>query len=276
MLEVKRIYKIEGLKEDKVYRDIVAGFIRDVPDPARECFEHAFMEMMNNAIEHSCGTEVSVCLNKREDSIDFVIRDDGVGIFAKISEALNLDEKRHAILELAKGKFTTDPTRHSGEGIFFASKFADLFLISSDGIIFVTEPDSEKLRQTFLVNKGTMVVFEVKLDHRQPLKDLFEQYTVITEEPEDSGFIYTEIPVKLLEYGEERPIFLSRSQARRLLVGFDRFKVVRLDFSGISTIGQGFADEIFRVFKNNHPDVELVPINCSEAVHQMIRHVEYR
>jgi len=273
MTKVGRTYKIEGLTEYKVYRDIVADFISDVPNPARECFEHAFMEMMNNAIEHSGGTGIAVSLYKDEHLIRFVIIDDGIGIFSKVASALNLDEKRHAILELSKGKFTTDPSRHSGEGIFFASRFAYAFYLCSDGISFFTTQNVETLEEVDDVFEGTNVGVVVKLDHKQTLQEFFKQYT---DAPETYSFIKTEIPVKLLEYGEERPVFISRSQARRLLVGIDRFKVVRLDFSDIDTIGQGFADEIFRVFKNTHPEVELVPFNCSEAVHQMIRHaLEY-
>ena len=122
--------------------------------------------------------------------------------------------------------------------------------------------------------KGTSVAFRVNLNQKQTLQDLFKQYT---DAPESYGFIKTIIPIKLLEYGDQSPIFVSRSQARRLLTRIERFKIVQLDFSGIETIVQGFADEVFRVFKSNHPDVELSPINCSEAVHQMIRHIlEYR
>jgi anti-sigma regulatory factor (Ser/Thr protein kinase) len=266
----KVTYRIEGLAEDKVYRDIVIDFIRDVPDPAKECFEHAFMEMMNNAIEHSGGTEAEVGLFNHGNVIGFVINDNGVGIFTKVSAALNLDEKRHAILELAKGKFTTDPKNHSGEGIFFSSKCADTFYLASDGISFITKQDSEKLVQTESVHIGTRVMFTITLDHKQTLQELFKQYTGA---PDSYGFIKTVIPIKLLEHGDAKPVFVSRSQARRLLARIERFKVVHLDFSGIETIGQGFSDEVFRVFKSNHPDVELIPVNCSEAVHQMIRHV---
>jgi anti-sigma regulatory factor (Ser/Thr protein kinase) len=272
--DVRKKYPIKGLAEDKVYRDIVADFIRDVPNPAKECYEHAFMEMMNNAIEHSDGSEVDVFLFENKDEIYFIIRDDGIGIFTKVAEALNLDEKRHAVLELTKGKFTTDPQRHSGEGIFFSSKCADFFLIDSCGIKFMTGSDYETLKHTEIAHSGTKVVFSVRLDHRQTLQELFGQYT---DAPENYAFIKTVIPIQFLEYGDERPVFISRSQARRLTRQIERFKVVHLDFTGVDKIGQGFADEIFRVFKNNHADVELVPINCSEAVHQMIRHaIEYR
>ncbi|MCL1807328.1 MAG: DUF4325 domain-containing protein [Oscillospiraceae bacterium] len=270
----KVIYNIEGLTEDKVYRDIVAEFIRDVPKCAKECFEYAFMEIMNNAIEHSGGTKAEVSLLIDDEQLAFTIKDDGIGIYTKVAEALNLDEKRYAILELAKGKFTTDPQSHTGEGIFFSSKCSDYFYLGSDGIEFITSPSAEKLEQTDMNYKGTSVAFRVNLNHKQTLQDLFKQYT---DAPESYGFIKTIIPIKLLEYGDQSPIFVSRSQARRLLTRIERFKIVQLDFSGIETIGQGFADEVFRVFKSNHPDVELSPINCSEAVHQMIRHIlEYR
>ena len=63
--------------------------------------------------------------------------DNGIGIFTKVQNTLGLSEKRYAILELAKGKFTSDPDSHTGEGIFFSSKAADEFVILSDHLMFV-------------------------------------------------------------------------------------------------------------------------------------------
>lgn len=51
------------------------------------------------------------------------------------------------------------------------------------------------------------------------------------------------------------------------------FQEVIFDFNGIEFMGQGFADEIFRVFQNAHPDIVLRPINANEAVLGMIQHV---
>jgi len=73
----------------------------------------------------------------------------------------------------------------------------------------------------------------------------------------------------LMKYGDDN--LVSRSQAKRLLAGFDRFKIVILDFLKISSIGQSFADEIFRVFKRNHPEIELNFVNACEDVEKMIR-----
>ena len=62
---------------------------------------------------------------------------------------------------------------------------------------------------------------------------------------------------------------ISRSQAKRLVARFDRFKTVTLDFEGIDEIGQAFADELFRVYRLAHPNVELEPIHMTRQVEQM-------
>lgn len=64
---------------------------------------------------------------------------------------------------------------------------------------------------------------------------------------------------------------ISRSEAKRLLAGLDRFAEVVLDFNGVEEIGQGFADEVFRVWARAHPKVRLKPVNMSEAVEFMVR-----
>jgi hypothetical protein len=65
-------------------------------------------------------------------------------------------------------------------------------------------------------------------------------------------------------------MLVSRSQAKRLLNRFERFKVVILDFDGVQEIGQAFADEIFRVFPNSHPATEIRDLNASHQVQKMI------
>lgn len=41
-------------------------------------------------------------------------------------------------------------------------------------------------------------------------------------------------------------------------------------------ISRGFSDEIFRVFKNKHPNTELSPINMSPDVKFMIKRVKIK
>ena len=94
--------------------------------------------------------------------------------------------------------------------------------------------------------------------------DVFDAFST----GEDYGFTRTVVPIDLVRYGDDN--LVSRSQARRLLTRFERFRTVVLDFTGIDQIGQAFADEVFRVFPTMHPDVELVEIHTNSAVRQMI------
>ena len=273
---------IAGLNEDSVWRNSIKPLLNDMPEIALNCFNYAFCEMLNNAIDHSEGTEVKIAVFSDAFSVSFSIADDGIGIFTKIASALHLEEKRFAILELAKGKFTTAPESHSGEGIFFSARAAEGFIIISDDLLF-SSIDLHKRRKESLNSidsiirsaptdflHGTTVLFEIFRKHDVPLSELFDQFT---QSPDDYGFTKTSVPVRLLEHGDISPTFMSRSQAKRLLTRFERFERIELDFSDIDEIGQGFADEIFRVFQNHHPNSKIIANNCSQKVRRMIDHV---
>ena len=101
-----------------------ASEISNLPDNALDIWRHCFTEMFNNAVDHSSGTRIAVRLKRTAVNAEIAIIDNGVGIFKKIQRAMKFSDERHSALELAKGKFTTDPVRHTGEGIFFTSKDA--------------------------------------------------------------------------------------------------------------------------------------------------------
>ena len=88
---------------------------------------------------------------------------------------------------------------------------------------------------------------------------------------ENFCFSKTTVPVRLVQYGDER--LVSRSQAKRLLSRVDRFKVVIFDFENVNAIGQAFADEIFRVFNNRYPEIEIHTVNTNKEVEQQIARV---
>jgi hypothetical protein len=79
------------------------------------------------------------------------------------------------------------------------------------------------------------------------------------------------VTLRLAQY--EGADILSRSQAKRLMARVENFKTVVLDFEGVQSIGPAFADEIFRVYKNEHPNAELSFINASGEVTKMINRV---
>lgn len=66
---------------------------------------------------------------------------------------------------------------------------------------------------------------------------------------------------------------VSRSEARNVLTNLDKFKEIILDFDQVPTVGQAFADEIFRVFKSAHPDIKIETTNTNKAIEFMIGRV---
>jgi len=112
--------------------------------------------------------------------------------------------------------------------------------------------------------QGTLVRMVLHDHTARNTKKVFDKFT----SDDNYGFTKTVVPVKLMQYRDD--ILISRSQAKRLLERFDRFKVVMLNFSGVAMVGQAFADEVFRVFPAKHPEVELVPIHTSSEFKRMI------
>lgn len=263
----ERTYELaEKIAEDTVWRKDVAPLLGKLPENVLSIWQYGFTEMLNNVIDHSSASYVSVTVTKIAASTTIQIYDDGIGIFKKVQAAMDLVDERHAVLELAKGKFTTDPANHSGEGIFFSSRMFDEFDILSGEVYFSHEFDKKEdwILQRSGARSGTLVTMKLHNHTARTTKKVFDKFT----SDEDYGFTKTVVPVKLMQYGDDN--LVSRSQAKRLLARFDRFKIVMLDLSGIASVGQAFADEVFRVFKSKHPGVELVPIHASTEVGRMI------
>ena len=42
---------------------------------------------------------------------------------------------------------------------------------------------------------------------------------------------------------------------------------------GIEFMGRGFADEVFRVFQEEHPEIKITPLHASTSMLAMIRHL---
>ena len=260
------MFALAGLDENLLWEQSFSRYVTLSPN-VRNILHHGFTEMVNNAIDHSQGTHVFVLLDQSEKRVALAVSDDGIGIFKKITDALQLADPRQAIFELSKGKLTTDPSKHSGEGIFFTSRMFDAFSIEANhlnfGHIESAEHDwLEDDKNAF--PDGSAVSMVISLDSTRTSAQVFEQYM---NAPQDYGFNKTIVPMKLAQYGDEQ--LVSRSQAKRLIARFDRFKVVVLDFEGVAEVGQAFADELFRVYARAHPDVELTPIHFSEQIERM-------
>jgi DNA-binding transcriptional ArsR family regulator len=264
-LETKR-YPTAGLNEDAVWREVFAPAVVDLPENVRDIWHYGVTEMVNNAIDHSESPTVLVGVRRNTLFTDGFVADQGVGIFLKIQKALGLYDPREAILELAKGKLTTDPKGHTGEGVFFTSKALEHYDIRSGNLLFLHDPQlvDDFLIETGANEQGTVVVMRLANDSPRLLKDIFEEFAA----PEEYTFSKTIVPVRLAQYEGEK--LVSRSQAKRLTQRFERFRNVVLDFEEVAEIGQAFADELFRVFALAHPDTLLAPTNMAPAVQRVV------
>jgi len=265
MNRVHQEFERAGLSEDRVWQSLLAPIVSDCPENVRDNWRYGFTEMVNNAIDHSGANKITIWCVRNALYTQVWISDDGVGIFLKIQKALNLYDPREAILELAKGKFTTDPSNHSGEGIFFTSKVFDHFDIRSGSLHFIHDDGSDDgLLERPKNAPGTLVAMRLTNDSLRTTKEIFDKFAA----PDEYTFAKTIVPVKLAQYEGEK--LVSRSQAKRLTFRFDKFKTIILDFTGVEEIGQAFSDEVFRVFQNAHKDIKLVPVNMTTAVKEMV------
>lgn len=271
----------DNVDEDEIYYAHIRPLLEKDSKEAKSIWYYAFTEMLNNVIEHSDYKNIH-CIVKRDFLYtEISIIDDGQGIYKNVQtywqntfgkKLTNQD----VLAELYKGKFTTKPENHSGEGIFFTSKVLNEFAIWSDNTVF-SQGCYDKVRfvQSHLIsyyNKlnqiGTMVVMKLENQTTRTIKEVFDLYA-----PVEEGFIKTRIPLaEVCPYAEP----VARSQARRILYRLEEFKQVEFDFKGVEFMGQGFADEVFRVFRNQHPNTELIPVNANPSVLGMIRHVQMR
>jgi biotin operon repressor/anti-sigma regulatory factor (Ser/Thr protein kinase) len=258
---------VQGLEENRVWEDVKPN-LGALPTNVMNIWHIGFTEMFNNAIEHSEGTNIWVDIEKTALDCKVLILDDGVGIFEKIKAHMGLEDARHAVLELAKGKFTTDPKNHSGEGIFFTSRMFDTFAIHSKGLSYSHDFGEQEdwIADLDSARGGTGVFLELDNHTSRTARGIYDEFSSI-----ERGFNKTLIPVRLAQHGNDQ--LVSRSQAKRLLTRVDRFDIVALDFRNVPEIGQGFADEIFRVFAKEHPEIQLLPSGANEAVKRMIAHV---
>ena len=257
-----------GLREDEIWTKVRKGttFLNDLSENAENILYFAFTEMLNNAIDHSRSGVGYVKIWLEDDKLKFVVKDNGVGVFKNVMVSRHLPSEVDAAGELVKGKLTTQPGWHSGEGIFWTSKVADLFSLKSYGYELVIDNGLKDyaIKEVDPSLIGTEVYFEVSKDTGKSLQLIFRDFSF---DHNKLTLDTTIIPVKLFEGGE---IWISRSQAKKILAGLERYKKIIFDFAGIEVIGQAFADEIFRVFNIAHPDIILEPINMSETVRMMV------
>ena len=266
-------YSLRGLTENEVWGNERIALRQFDPDietfpQLRQVLNFAFTEMVNNAIDHSQGTELQVRWFLSETLISFEIEDDGIGAFESLRESRDLKNDFEAVGELSKGKQTTNPIGHSGLGIFLTSRLVDRFVLAANSLTWTVDNDigDSAVGRLDRPKQGTLVRCDV---HLLTLKTLPEVMAA-QQDPVTQRLDKTSIRVELFRQGD----FVSRTEAKLIGARLEGFGVIELNFSGISQIGQGFADELFRVWANEHPSSRLVPVNANAAVRAAIATVE--
>jgi len=290
MRQVVHSYALAGLQEDRVWaQDFAPGFV--LPAAVQRMARHALTELVNNAVEHSGGRRVTVSMRQTPLQLQLLVSDDGCGLFERIAQAHGIDDARLAMFELAKGGLTSRAAQHCGQGLFFSARVGDIFDIHANGAAFQfragetgpmvdaagaagqtgAAPDAAAGRwhdTRPATAAGTSVYLAIALDTPRTLQQVLQQHALPTTQGLPRlGFDLTQVPLGLLGSGGA---LASRAEARRVAARLGGFRAADLDFRGIADIGHGFADELFRVFAQQHPQLQLRPHGMSPAVAAMV------
>ena len=178
--EVSSMFPLTNeIAEDKVWRDYYSFIFEDLAENVVDICHYGFTEMVNNVIDHSVGTTVDITVIREKSQIIIIVADDGEGVFKRIKRLCHLADERQALLELSKGKLTTDPDNHTGEGIFFTSRVFDEFYINSKGVEFSHDHTSEHdylLDSDIPMDKmGTMVFMVIERNSQREIQKVFDE-----------------------------------------------------------------------------------------------------
>lgn len=262
-------YDLAGLREDEVWAAERRALTERDPDvlaggTVNQVLGFALTEMVNNAIDHSRGSVVSVRWFVDDATVAFEVEDDGVGAFATVREEFGLDDDFQAIGELSKGRQTTQASRHSGLGILRTSRLVDEFTLAAGHYVWrvVSARADSAIGWLDPARRGTQVRAVVERATTATLSRVMDDVSG----PSSQGLDRTSIRVSLFSTGD----FVSRSEAKLVGSRLEPFGVVELDFTGVDAVGQAFADELFRVWALQHPGVDLVAVHTNPAIDAMI------
>ena len=256
-----------GLQETNILDAYLSDKLNDLSKSVRFIVEFGFTEMLNNVIDHSQAKSVDIIFSRNENLLVLTIQDNGIGVFARIQQIFHFENYHECLLHLSKGKLTTDPNNHTGEGIFFSSRGFDEFYLEANGLCFYRNNlEHDWSLQKSDIRKGTKITMKVDINSKRVMREIFDAYT---ESDDDHAFIATDLLVNLSQYEGER--LISRSQAKRLLARLTSFTRLMLDFSKVESVGQGFVDEMFRVYPSKNPNVSIFYKNANPEVEFMIK-----
>lgn len=245
--------------EESIWVDRVAGAMAGVPVNVLEIVRFGLTECLRNAADHSGSPGASIRVRRNALAVEISVSDRGAGIFSR----LDGPDPLRAALDLVKGGRSSDPGARSGRGFGSVARAMDTFSVWSGHYQLRMEHRGRRADWGLSVLQGrvpgTTLAMGIRATSRRTLADSFARQRI-------------EIPVRLALRDGQPPT--SRASARRLLERLETAGEVVLDFSGIAAVGPAFADEVFRVFRREHPDVTLARVGASLAVERSLRAAE--
>lgn len=265
--QVARSYTLYGLQEDLPWqRDFAPHFA--LPKHVARMVQHGFTELLNNAADHSGGSSVTVSLRQTPTHVQLLVSDDGVGVFDKICSAFELEDPQHAMLELSKGRLTSAPDAHTGRGLFFSSQLADVFDIHANNTAYQKRAweSTGWRRGRALPRQGSSIYMAIALNTTRTLDGVMQAWST-----QGDGIEFDRTVVQLRLLAGEGLALDSRAQARRVGMRLTTFRRAEIDFDGVTDVGHGFTDELFRVFARANPQIELVATNATPRVAALVQ-----
>jgi hypothetical protein len=224
-------YAIARLDEHTPWMRDVHPVLALKPAVARVA-QHVFGELLNNAIDHSGATTVTVSVRQTPTHLHMLVSDDGLGVFTQLARKADLPDAR-AALELAKGRAITPQrcssasTRSSGQA----------------------RPSSQPRAR-----------HRAAPDRRLQRLRLRGRPARLQPHPGAAA----------RPHRQRHDARLPRAgPLGRLAPGALRHRGAR--FEGVDDVGPSFIDEVFRVYAKAHPQVTLSPTKANARVAKLLQ-----
>ena len=265
--QVARSYTLYGLQEDLPWQRDFAPHVA-LPKHLERMIQHGFTALVKNAAHQYRGSSVTVSLRQTPSHVQLLVSDDGCGVFDKICTAFELEDPQHAMLELSKGRLTSAPDAHTGRGLFFSSQLADVFDIHANNTAYQRRAweSSGWKKGRALPRQGSSIYMAIALNTTRTLDGVMEAWSI-----QGDGIEFDQTRVQLRLLTTEGQALDSRAAARRVGSRLATFKRAEIDFDGVTDVGHGFTDELFRVFAKANPQIELVAINTSPHIAALVK-----
>ncbi|MCE2660532.1 MAG: ATP-binding protein [Rubrivivax sp.] len=268
--QVALTYALAGLEEDLPWRrDFAPSF--ELSRTQAQTLGQAVSELLNNAIDHSGGTQVSLSLRQTPHSLQLLVADDGIGLFQHLSETVAISDPALALLELSKGRLTSQPLHHCGHGLLLSARLADVCVVQANGQSWMTRQGDGGAWQSQLfktTRNGTSVFLSIARDATRTPESVLSAWRA-----DDTDFSRTCVPLRLLVQDQASTMLHSRADARRVTHRLTTFALAELDFEGIEALGPAFTDELLRVWARSHPQVQLKYLHAAPQVLQALHRV---